>query len=120
MAAKRRIGRRTFWRRGVAWLIVGTVSLAMLVLLVRLLYRVYRPGPGVDESNVVTVLSVDGGYSGRFGGTFAHRVRLDSGAEATMTFGEVFPRGARVWVSYRRYPATGRLQVKTYVRSDRQ
>jgi hypothetical protein len=33
-----------------------------------------------------------------------------------MTFGQIFPPGARVWVSYRRYPESGRLQVRTYVR----
>jgi predicted permease len=102
--------------RKVVRLVVATVCLVMLGLLTGLVYRVYQPEPGLDESGVVTVVSVVGGNSGKFGGSFAHHVRLDSGSEGTMTFREVFPRGARVWVSYRRYPRDGRLQVKTYMR----
>jgi hypothetical protein len=96
--------------------VAATVCLVMLGLSARLVYRAYQRGPGIDETGVVTVISVNGGYSGKFGGAFAHRVRLDSGSEATMTFGEIFPRGARVWVSYRRYPENGRVRVKTYLR----
>jgi hypothetical protein len=33
-----------------------------------------------------------------------------------MTFGEIIPRGARVWVSYGRYQGSDRFRVKTYVR----
>jgi hypothetical protein len=71
--------RRLSWSQGMARLVVVTVGLTMLVLSGRLVHRAYRPEPAVDASAVVTVLSVNGGYSGRFGGTFAHRVRLDSG-----------------------------------------
>jgi hypothetical protein len=70
--------------------VAATVCLVMLGLVARLVYRAYQPGPGIDETAVVTVISVNGGYSGKFGGAFAHRVRLDSGSEATMTFGEIF------------------------------
>jgi hypothetical protein len=78
-------------------------------------YRAYQP-IGIDESGIVTVVSVIGGYENRQERWVEHRVRLESGSEATMTFREMFPRGARVWVSYRRYPQDDRLQVKLYVR----
>jgi hypothetical protein len=37
-----------------------------------------------------------------------------------MTFREILPRGARVWVSYRKYPEDDRLRVNMYVRRDSQ
>ena len=89
----------------------------MLLGTAPLIYRKHHPVPAFDESGVVTVVSIVGGYAGKRWGSFDHRVRLESGAEATMAFRELFPPGTRVWVSYRRYPTTGWFLVKTYVRS---
>ncbi len=97
--------------------VVVVVCVVILGLLGRRVYKVRQADPGIDETGVVTVVSVIGGYSSKFGGgRAAHRVRLESGSEGTMTFRQIFPPGARVWVSYRRYPKTGRLLVKLYVR----
>lgn len=79
-------------------------------------YRRYQPEPGIDETGVVTIVSVIGGHSGKYSGRFDHRVRLESGSEGIMTFPEMFARGARVWVSYRRYPQDDRFEVKLYAR----
>jgi hypothetical protein len=109
---------RRFSFRSEAWLIGAVVYL--LLFGGWSVYRAYyRPATGIDETGVVTVISVDGGTSGWAGGSFVHRVRLDSGAVGRMAFGRIFRRGARVWVSYRRYPESGGLRVKAYVETDR-
>jgi hypothetical protein len=97
--------------------LAGVLFLLVLLGLLGLrTYRKYQPEPGIDETGVVTVVSVIGGYSGKFGGRYDHRVRLESGSEGIMTFPEMFARGARVWVSYRRYPRDDRFEVRLYAR----
>ena len=95
---------------------LSLVALVMLVVAGQRIYRSQRAEQPIDETGVVTVISVLGGRSSKFGGSFDHHVRLDSGREGTMNFSEIFPRGARVWVSYSRYPESDRFRVKTYVR----
>lgn len=74
-------------------------------------------GGGTEESGVVTVVSVLGGHRGKYDGSFPHRVRFESGTEATMTFKELFSPGDQIWVSYRRFP-DNRFDVQVYVRRD--
>ena len=115
MSARRRS--RTRMMPPVAKLILATVCVVILVSAF-FVFRANQRGPGIDESGVVTVLSVTGGSANKYRGRFVHRVRLESGPEVSMTFGQVFPRGARIWVSYRRYPKSQQLRVYNYVRRD--
>jgi hypothetical protein len=94
-----------------------TVCVVMLVGLAPMIYRKYQPMPVFRGAGVVTVVSVVGGYQGKRWGSFDHRVRLESGLEATMAFHEILPPGTRVWVSYSHYPTTGWYRVRSYVRS---
>jgi hypothetical protein len=104
-----------------SWKLVLPIAVIVAVVFVgsfgRRLFDARKPDPGVDEAGVVTVVSVIGGYQGKFVRRFDHRVRFDSGSEATMTFREIFPKGARIWVSYRRYPGVDRFEVTLYKRS---
>jgi hypothetical protein len=78
----------------------GLMLLGLVALLVLLgfgglrFYRAYQSDLGIEETGVVTVVSVIGGHSGEWGGLFDHRVRLESGSEGIMTFREMFPRGS--------------------------
>jgi len=99
------------------WWLLATMCGVMLVGMGPFIYRKYHPIPAFQGAGVVTVVSVVGGYEGKRWGNFDHRVRLESGIEATMAFREIFPPGTRVWVSYSHYPTTGWYRVRTYVRS---
>jgi hypothetical protein len=95
---------------------VVLIGLALVVILILGRRWMPRTEQAIDESGIVTVVSVMGGHKGKYGGTFAHRVRLESGTEGVMNFSEIISPGAKLWVSYRRYPASGRLTVEMYVR----
>jgi hypothetical protein len=98
-------------------MLFGLVALLALLGLSGLrFYRAYQSDLGIEETGVVTVVSVIGGHSGKWGGWFDHRVRFESGSEGIMMFREMFPRGTRVWVSYRRFPHDERFEVKLYTK----
>lgn len=76
-----------------------------------------RRGVAVDESGQVTVLEHLRGTRARHWAAYDHRVRLPDGTEATMRFGELFPVGSTMYVSYRRWPKTNRIRVTVYAPS---
>jgi hypothetical protein len=74
-------------------------------------------GPTVDATGIVTIIAHEHGSVGRRGeGRFRHRVRTTSGAEYQMTFGEMYPVGARLSVNYRRFERGGTIKVFFYSR----
>ena len=72
-------------------------------------------GPTVDETAVVTVTAHEHGTGGRLP-HFLHVVRTTNGAEYRMTFGELYPVGARLSVSYRRFVRGDTIKVIFYSR----
>jgi hypothetical protein len=113
MRTNRRVRGRDTWAALKVTLAVAAICVVGLVG--RRFYRAYLPS-GIDETGIVTVTSVIGGHAGKYNRWAEHRVRLESGSDATMTFREIFPPGTRVWVSYRRYPQDDRFHVRLYVR----
>ena len=73
-------------------------------------------GPTVDETGIVTVIAHEHGSVGRSGGRFRHVVRTTNGAEYRMTFGELYPVGARLSVNYRRFVRGDTIKVMFYSR----
>ena len=74
-------------------------------------------GPTVDEAGIVTVIAHEHGSVGRRGERrFRHLVRTANGAEYKMTFGEMYPVGARLSVNYRRFARGGTIQAFFYSR----
>jgi hypothetical protein len=68
-------------------------------------------GAHVERSEVVTVLSNQSGWRGRWRGQYVHRVRLPSGVEETLTFEFVYRPGERVKVLYSRNLRWGLVTV---------
>ena len=73
-------------------------------------------GPTVDETGIVTVIAHVHGNVGRSGRRFLHHVRTTNGAEYRMTFGELYPVGARLSVNYRRFVRGDTIKVLFYSR----
>jgi hypothetical protein len=73
-------------------------------------------GPAVDETGVVTVIAHVGGAVGETHRGFQHLVRTASGTEHRMTFGELYPVGARLSVNYRRFVRGDAITVFFYNR----
>ena len=73
-------------------------------------------GPTVDEAGIVTVIRHVDGEVGRHTRWFRHLVRTESGAEYRMTFGELYPVGSRLSVTYRRHKRGGTIKVFFYSR----
>jgi len=73
-------------------------------------------GPTVDETSIVTVIAHEHGSVGRFSSHFRHRVRTTNGAEYRMAFGEMYPVGARLSVTYRRFVRGDTIKVMFYNR----
>ena len=73
-------------------------------------------GPTVDERGIVTVVAHVHGNVGKNGGHYRHLVRTASGAEYRMTFGEMYPVGSRLSVTYRRFSRGDTIQVFFYSR----
>ena len=77
-------------------------------------------GPWVDKSEPVTVISVTFGRAGKYSNSsYVHRVRTDTGTDYQMVFGEILPKGARVWVNYRHYTRSNRTRLTFYYRCDK-
>jgi hypothetical protein len=72
--------------------------------------------PTVDETGIVTVVALVDGNRGKHGGHFRHLVRTASGAEYRMTFGEMYPAGSRLSVTYRRFSRGDTIKVFFYSR----
>lgn len=78
--------------------------------------RIRGLGPWVDKAEPVTVLGVSFGTAGKVTRSYVHHVRAPDGAEYQMVFGEIFPKGTRIWVRYRRYTQSNRIVVNFYYR----
>jgi hypothetical protein len=73
-------------------------------------------GPTVDATDIVTVVEYVDGNVGRHERRFRHLVRTSGGAEYRMTFGELYPVGSRLSVSYRRFARGDAIKVMFYSR----
>lgn len=73
-------------------------------------------GPTVDATDIVTVVEYVDGNVGRRERRFRHLVRTSGGAEYRMTFGELYPVGSRLSVSYRRFARGDAIKVMFYSR----
>ena len=73
-------------------------------------------GPTVDATDIVTVVEYVDGNIGKYHRRFRHLVRTSGGAEYRMTFGELYPAGTRLSVSYRRFARGDTIKVMFYSR----
>lgn len=99
--------RRWVRRREEQWSGRTTVGVLIVFLLVVYLQAFGLPlrdtllhAPGPTRVEAATVLRVVRGFSGKFGGSFTHQVRLDSGREAEIVVSELMTPGARVRLTY--------------------
>ena len=73
-------------------------------------------GPTVDATDIVTIVEYVDGSIGKHQRRFRHLVRTPGGAEYRMTFGELYPAGTRLSVSYRRFTRGDTIKVMFYSR----
>jgi len=105
--------RRDSERRPAPWAPIAVVTAATIGLIVWLKPWAAQEHFGPQQTGVATVLEVNSGFRGRFGGSFTYRVRLDDGAEGDITIREAFSPGTRLRLAYTRGSA-GHIGVATY------